>query len=329
MWINKYRPKRIEDMVLNQEIKDYFISFRGKNHMPSQLFLGRPGIGKTTLAKLIVSDVLKCQHLYINASSENGIDTIRNKILGFASTQAIDGACKVIILDEGDGLTPQAQNALRNELEGHDEGVCYIITGNHKHKIQEPILSRCGGCIHKMDFSINQYVAHILTNVVKKEGIKFAKGSDPMKFLKPLYPDFRKAYHSFQSMVVDGCIDLTTKQNVEYGGFYEKLWGLLKNSKKLHEIRKYVIENESEFSGDYQKFGIDVFNYICEECGKVSYKTKSMCLMALNDALRAHNTVMDAEINMFSALIAISNQLKSENYEEEDEGEREMDQSVE
>jgi DNA polymerase III delta prime subunit len=96
----KYRPQALDDIVLTNEEKDYFLSLKKKNEIPNLLFAGSPGTGKTSLAKIIVKDILDCQYLYINASDENGIDTIRSKVIGFSSTKSLDGKIKVVLFDE-------------------------------------------------------------------------------------------------------------------------------------------------------------------------------------------------------------------------------------
>ena len=109
IWVEKYRPQTLSDVILDKEtlrvVEEY------TNEIPNLLFVGNPGTGKTTLARVIVNDILGCNYLYINASDESGIDTIRHNITNFAQTKSFDGGVKVVILDEADGLTSQAQAA--------------------------------------------------------------------------------------------------------------------------------------------------------------------------------------------------------------------------
>jgi len=105
IWCEKYRPSTLNEIVLDKSTKTYFNKVQVEQNIPNVLFVGKPGIGKTSLAKIIVKDILKCQYLYINASDENGIDTIRTKVLNFAQTKSLFGQIKVIILDECDGLS--------------------------------------------------------------------------------------------------------------------------------------------------------------------------------------------------------------------------------
>ena len=143
IWCEKYRPSTLDEIVLDNNTKTYFNKVQVEQNIPNVLFVGKPGIGKTSLAKIIVKDILKCQYLYINASDENGIDTIRTKVLNFAQTKSLFGQIKVIILDECDGLSIDAQKALRNSIEEYHELTRFILTANYKHKIIPALQSRC------------------------------------------------------------------------------------------------------------------------------------------------------------------------------------------
>ena len=143
LWCEKYRPKKLEDFVITEKNLEIIESFKNKKQIPNLLFLGTPGIGKTTLAKIIVNSILQCQYLYINASDENGIDTIRTKVTGFAQTKSFDGNLKTIILDECDGLTMDGQRALRNTMEELSGFTRFILTANYRYKIIPALQSRC------------------------------------------------------------------------------------------------------------------------------------------------------------------------------------------
>ena len=115
LWVEKYRPKVLDDLIVTHKNRTIIDCFVAKKEIPNILLVGSPGVGKTTLAKIVVNSILNCQYLYINASDENGIDTIRSKVTQFAQTMSLDGQIKVIILDECDGLSQDAQRALLGE----------------------------------------------------------------------------------------------------------------------------------------------------------------------------------------------------------------------
>jgi hypothetical protein len=139
---HRSRPDSFEQFVGHAEIFKNYPYLKEKN-FPSIILFGPSGTGKTTLAKILVNDVLKCQYLYINASDENGVDTIRNKVISFSQTRSLDGKKKVIILDEFCGTTGEAQRILRNVMEEYASSTRFILTANYINKIIEPIQSRC------------------------------------------------------------------------------------------------------------------------------------------------------------------------------------------
>ena len=144
LWIEKYRPKKLDDFCTSNSstLKEFVGKFNTDNEIPNILLVGNPGIGKTTISKIIVNDLLECDHLYINASDENGIDTIRSKVTNYARTKSLFDI-KIIILDECDGLTQDGQRALRNVMEQYSAITRFILTANYKHRIIPALQSRC------------------------------------------------------------------------------------------------------------------------------------------------------------------------------------------
>ena len=141
LWVEKYRPKRLSEYVGNEHLKEKVQGYLDSSDVPHLLFFGKAGTGKTTLAKLIVNSI-NCDHIIINASDENNVDTFRNKVKGFASTVGFKDL-KVIILDEFDYMTPNAQAILRNLMETFSKHCRFILTCNYVEKVIDPIQSRC------------------------------------------------------------------------------------------------------------------------------------------------------------------------------------------
>ena len=141
IWVEKYRPAKLEDIILDQRTLNIVKEF--KNEIPNLLLLVTLVLVKRLSLELLLNDILGCNYLYINASDESGIDTIRHNITNFAQTKSFDGGVKVVILDEADGLTAQAQAALRNTMETFAKYCRFILTANYKHKIIPALQSRC------------------------------------------------------------------------------------------------------------------------------------------------------------------------------------------
>jgi len=293
LWVEKYRPVTLDQMVLSVENKAYFKSL--KDEVPNLLFVGTPGIGKTTIARVIVQDILKCQYLYINASDENGIDTIRTKVSNFSQTRSVDGKVKVVILDEADGITLDGQRALRNTMEEYSAFTRFILTANYKHKIIPAIQSRT------QYFDLNpplQEVSGRIVSILKQEKIKVpdTEKSKLIKVLKDNYPDIRKTINLVQKYSATGtlCIIINVDSSAIAKVVLEHI-----NSKKITELRKYLIENETEFQGDYASLLKTVLNTLYDQFDlKEDNKRKAIIVIA--EHLYRDAFVVDKEINAFA-----------------------------
>ena len=256
LWFEKYRPKNLDDMVLSEANRNAFVAYGKQGEIQHCLFAGPPGIGKTSLAKIISKDILKCQYLYINASDENGIDTIRTKVVNFAQTRSLDGKIKIIILDEVDGLTPDAQRALRNTMEEYGKTTRFVLTANYLHRVIDALKSRCS----KYDLrpSVEQYLFH-LKFIVFRESITIEDNA-LQKIAKQHYPDFRVAINELQKLKDGGLqsIDNTSSKEVT-----TKIIKLIL-AKEPIELRKFIIENDSKFYNDYPQLLKDMFNVVAE-----------------------------------------------------------------
>lgn len=299
LWWQKYRPKTLDELILNKESKDILKSFDSSKNIPHLLFTSTAGTGKTSTAKILVNDVLNCDHLYINASEENGIDTIRTKIIGFSQTKSFDGNIKVIILDEADSLTKSAQDALRNIMEEYSDNVRFILTGNYKHKIIEPIQSRCQTI--SFDNSFKDYYARCV-DILIKEGIKVPKEQiqELKKLTKCYYPDFRKSLNEIQKFSSTGTLNIGTISISSE--FIDEVYEMVRDD--VLECRKFLISSESSFQSDYHALLKSLLNSVYTR--DIAQLVKKDAIVIIATHMEKHSMVIDTEINAFCCIIKLS-----------------------
>lgn len=302
LWVEKYRPHTLEAIVLSDKNRAVFQQFEKKKEIPNLLFVGNAGIGKTSLAKILCKSILECQYLYINASDENGIDVIRTKVTNFAQTKSFDGSIKCIILDEVDGLTLDAQRALRNTMEEYAILTRFILTANYAHRVIPALQSRC----QSFDLSppLKGAINQVYT-ILQREGIDIPSEDIPQfkDFVKSCYPDLRKCINEVQKSVIDGNISFDSLIKVK-DSFIEGICTIVKQGYTL-KARKKVIENEHVFNGDYTELLRSLFNFIHDD-NTLSDSVKSTQLIVVAEHLYRAAFVVDPEINFYSCLLAIS-----------------------
>lgn len=304
LWVEKYRPTKLKDILLSEKNQSHFETL--SDDIPNMLFYGSPGTGKTTLAKIIVKDILKCQYLYINASDENGIDTIRNKVISFAQTRSMDGNKKVVILDEFCGTTGDAQRILRNVMEEYSESTRFILTSNYLNKIIEPIKSRC------LLFKLIPEESTVLARCVEiliKEKVKIDDHQKKLlpNFVKSRYPDLRRTINDLQKFSVTGNLFII-EEDIS-SNFADSLFKKLLDKESVLNLRKTVIENEKIFNNDYQQLMKTLFDLVYSS--SLPEIKKKMILLDLGEHMYRDNFVLDHEINFYCCLIAMENSLKS------------------
>lgn len=295
LWCEKYRPSNLVDYIGNDNLKEKVKQYIKENDIPHLLLYGGAGTGKTTLAKLITKSI-KCDVLYINASDDNGIDTIRVKIKNFASTIGFNGL-KVIILDEADYLTAAGQAGLRNTMETYSMNTRFILTCNYHERITEPIQSRCQA--YQIHPPTKKDVAANLVNILNKENIKFNKDGVVL-LVNSHYPDIRAIINTAQRGVIDGELKLN-KEDVLSGDIKSKLVEMLKDSNKkmaFTNIRQLVADNGlKNFSDLYTEMYEKVDSYACNNTGEV--------ILALAEGQFQEATVADREICFMATIYKV------------------------
>jgi replication factor C small subunit len=295
LFVEKYRPKTLADIVLTNEERLYFESLKSKEEIPNLLFAGNPGTGKTTLSKIIANDILDCQYLYINASDENGIDTIRSKVIGFASTKSLDGKLKLVLFDECDALTLDSQKALRNVIEEYSENTRFIFTCNYLFKIIPALQSRCQifNLTPPLDGVLNRVVS-----ILKNEGITVpdTEKQKLVELVRSGYPDLRRIINDIQKFSFTGTLVIRDNQAK---GIASKVVEKIKGKASPQELRKYVIEREQEFSGDYLQLLKEMFEVLFET------DTNANSLLVVSEGMYKDAIVIDKEINWFSTCLKL------------------------
>ena len=290
LWIEKYRSQTLEQYIGNDAIKARIADCIANNDIPHFIFAGSAGTGKTTLAKLIVKNI-HCDYLYLNASDENGIDIIRDKVKGFASTASFH-PIKVVILDEADFLTQPAQAALRNLIEEYSAYTRFILTCNYIERLIEPLQSRCE--IHILKPPTKGAVAkHICTNILDVEGVTYDV-QDVVKVINEFYPDIRSVIKVLQSNVRESKLTITTLDD----NWTKQLVLILTKREKnaWYQVRQLVADAQVD---DFQT----AYRYMFDHMPEFSYGNDAQLSVILDDFIWRAGVVPDKEIN-FAACIA-------------------------
>ena len=240
LFVEKYRPQDLDNFIGDSTVRDKVHEYITEGTLQNLLLFGPAGTGKTSLAKLIVKQ-LDADHLYINASDERGIDTIRDKIVPFASSIGFNGL-KIVILDESDYLTAQAQATLRNVIETFSASCRFIFTCNYLDRIISPLQSRCVafGIIPPSKKEVGQHVLQICDS----EGIDYTK-EDLGQIIITHYPDIRKILNTVQGSVKGGKLVLDSKSLINTD-FENKVVAALKNKAKLNDIRQIIADSGAQ-----------------------------------------------------------------------------------
>lgn len=300
LWIEKYRPKNLNDLVLTDETRRVVNKFVKNDEIPNLLLYGNAGTGKTTLAKILV-DVLDAEHLFLNCS-EVGIDTVRTTITQFSQTKSLNGKMKVVICDEIDSASSDAQRGLRNTMEEH-AGYCrYVLTCNYINRVIQPLQSRCQSILLAPPIA---GIVKRIGQVLKEEQTSIDEGNKKklVHLVKKLYPDTRKVINEIQKFSIEGEL-LLPDVNLTDSFASDIINLILKN--KATEARKFIIENEASFNADYSQLLQSLFNIVCNESIAITEVQKKMWLITIGEYMYRNSFVVDSEINFYCLILALS-----------------------
>lgn len=292
--VEKYRPSVLENYVGNENIKQVISKYLEQNDIQNFLFYGPAGTGKTTLAKLIVNN-LNCDYIYINASDERGVDTIRDKVSGFASTASFK-SLKVVILDEADFLTIQAQASLRNIIETFSRTTRFILTCNYVERIIDPLQSRCH--VLKIVPPSKSEVARHVAQVLEKENTSF-EVNDLVTVVNKYYPDLRKILNVCQSSTIDNALKLDQAVLVSNNYQTQLLSHLKKPTPTSFTTIRQIIADSGVNDFD------DLFRFLFDNVSVFAPGREGEIIIILSEMQYQSGFRIDKEINIMSCLSQI------------------------
>ena len=267
LWVEKYRPKSLTDMVLSDEYMESFQKYIDENEIPNLLLLGRPGSGKTTLAKILVNKLLKSTNdlLYLNGSTQRGIAVVKDQIEDFLKTIILgDSKIKIVFIDEFDYMTNEAQAALRNVMESYTQYGRFLLTGNYETKISDAIMSRLQ--TFRFKELPKDYVMKYCTNILKKENVEYDE-QEISKIINVHHPDIRKIVGILQSRTKNGKLsvelsDIESQEN-KLRSLITDLFTAIKNKRSdlvdasVLSSQKVLSDFEIDYNSLYEHIGFD------------------------------------------------------------------------
>jgi len=300
LWVEKYRPSKLDSYIGNQHLRSKVKVYIESGDLPHLLLYGRAGTGKTTLAKLLVNNI-ECDYLYINASDENSVDVVRDKVKNFASTLGFK-EMKVIILDECDYITPNAQAALRNLMETFSKNCRFILTCNYVERIIDPIQSRC------QSFQIippdRKEVAVHLNTILTKEGVK-SDIEDIVTIVNGGFPDLRRVINAAQRQVVNGELVIDEGMSIQ-NDYKNQVLEILKTQDKKNcfkNIRQLLADSKvTDFS--------DLFRLLFDTVDDWGRGHVAECILVLAQYQQSDAVVVDKEINIMAMFVEIIGKVK-------------------
>jgi DNA polymerase III delta prime subunit len=300
LWVEKYRPQKIDDCVLPESLKDTFKQYIAQGELPHFLLSGTAGVGKTTVAKALCNEI-GAEYIMINGSEESGIDTLRTKIKGFASTVSLTDSPKIVIIDEADYLQANStQPALRSFIEEFSANCRFIFTCNFKNRILEAIHSRCACIDFKIDNKDKQVLLGLFfkraTQILKQENVDFDQ-KVVAELITKHFPDYRRVLNELQRYSVSGKIDSGILVNMSQESFKDLI--KLMKEKDFTNVRKWVGKNsDSDTVALFRELYDNSVTYMAPE------SIPSLVLVLADYQYKAA-FVADHELNIMAALTEV------------------------
>lgn len=305
LWVDKYRPKTLDEYVLSKDIKAYFKSMVKKKSLQNFSMVSTPGSGKTTLARVLCNE-LDAQMLFVPCATDGTVDVLRTKIQDFCNALSMEGKLKVVVLDEIDsassGSTNNFQQALRTLIEAAQDDTRFIACGNFLQKIIPPLLSRCP--VIPLKFDKKDLLVHV-KKILDTEKVKYSR--DSLKaFIEEAfqyYPDCRRIINYLQFCCSSGelVVNLSNVADSEKNEAVEAIVKSIQAGKSLLEVRREYLANKDKIN-DYVEAGSALYNYVIDSGLVIDLDG----ILKMTDLLYYLNTVIDKEANFFGLVTAVA-----------------------
>ena len=301
LWVEKFRPGTLDGYVGNEHIIDKVKLYLKSGDVPHLLFYGGAGTGKTTLAKIIANNV-DADIMYINASDENNIDTVRTKIKSYASTVGFK-RWKIVILDEADYMTPNGQAALRNLMETFSKTTRFILTCNYVEKIIDPIQSRCQ--VFGITPPNKKEVAKRIVSILDELEVSY-DNKDLVTIINAGYPDIRRVLNGCQRQVIDGVLTIDASSLMQ-ANYMTKLVEMLNSDRDkktaFKDIRQLIADSKvRDFSALHKYLFDELDNYATGHIASV--------ILILAESQYQDSFAVDKELHIMSTIVKILNEIK-------------------
>ena len=295
----KYRPDTLEGYICKDEIKNKFQEFIKSQDVPHLLFAGKPGAGKTTLAKILVNNI-DCDFLYINATDERSIDIMRDKVGAFAAAGSFK-PLKIVILDEATHILQASQVILLNMMETYSLTTRFILTGNYAERLIEPLRSRC----QEFDLSppSKKVVAQHISVILDKEEVEY-EIQDLVTIVNKFYPDFRKIINNCQKYTVDGILTLDNSVNLTDDYQVKILEELKKPSTKSFNLIRQIIAN-----AEVEDFE-ELYRFLYDKLSEYANGNEGYIICTLEEYMYHATFRLDKEINIMACISKILETIK-------------------